>query len=212
MTCSVQFGRIVADENLQSFQMTIRYWVLFLPLRLCQSYICSVNTFKNSDSSLACLQTFVCYSGCHLLVLYFHRWLVPKFPSPSPCNLLCYLQVVLYKLKPRARFHSRFTSMQDLWVKKPSSVNGLPLPELVDSTTLLLRASALLCVSANQSAHQVEILSNMIIWLKEKIPHCWSRPLWKYDNFFKRLFGIADQLLTRHSVRLINERQSLQHS
>lgn len=28
----------------------------------------------------------------------------------SPCNLCCYLQVVLYKLKPRARFHCRFTS------------------------------------------------------------------------------------------------------
>ena len=109
----------------------------------------------------------------------------------SPCNLCCYLQVVLYKLKPRARFHCRFTSHTRFVGQKPSPVNGPPLHKLVDSITQLLRASRLLCVSANQNAHHAEILSNMIIWFKEKIPHCWSGPLWKYDIFFN-VFDIAN--------------------
>ena len=97
---------------------------------------------RHSQEQLQLLDT---NSLCVLLLPWFRNF------TFYPSNLFCYLQVVLYQLKPGTRCHirvlghARLVGQQKKEKKrKEKSPGNIPsLHKLVDGVTKLLRASAL---------------------------------------------------------------------
>ena len=162
--------------------------------------LCPRCNFVNFGDWHGCKQLFISLVATSWFGVFINT-LVPKLLSLSPCNLSYYLQVVLDKLKPGARFHIRVLGH----ARHRSPGNIQPLRRLVDGVTKLLHASVLYFIHI-RTRRKKKWEQKVVYWTKQfvhfpKFSKSWIK-IWTSHFFWNKLYLCEKLFVIRHQRSL----------